>query len=91
MFLSMALIGNTHRIIYEFQPVISNMLRSPSSDVQVLPCQLPPPLPNKKFRYFQSASGLLKFDRLFGLVARVPGYKSKGTGSIPGATKFSDK
>jgi hypothetical protein len=27
-------------------------------------------------------------DRLFGLVVRVPGYKSRSLGSIPGATRF---
>jgi hypothetical protein len=26
-----------------------------------------------------------------GLVVRVPGYRSRGPGSIPGATRFSDK
>jgi hypothetical protein len=30
-------------------------------------------------------------DRLCGLVARVPGYRSRGPGSIPGATGFSEK
>jgi hypothetical protein len=30
-------------------------------------------------------------DRLCGLVVRVPGYKSRGTGLIPSATKFSEK
>jgi hypothetical protein len=29
-------------------------------------------------------------DRLCGLVVRVPGYRSKGLGSIPGATRFSE-
>jgi hypothetical protein len=29
--------------------------------------------------------------RLCGLVARVPGYRSKGPVSIPGATRFSEK
>jgi hypothetical protein len=28
-------------------------------------------------------------DRLCGLVVRVPGYRSRGPGSIPGATRFS--
>jgi hypothetical protein len=28
-------------------------------------------------------------DRLCGLVVRIPGYTSRGPGSIPGATKFS--
>jgi hypothetical protein len=30
-------------------------------------------------------------DRLCGLVVRVPGYNSRGTGSIPGASRFSEK
>jgi hypothetical protein len=30
-------------------------------------------------------------DRLCGLVVRVPGYRSRGPGLIPGATKFSEK
>jgi hypothetical protein len=30
-------------------------------------------------------------DRLFGLVVRVPGYRYRGPGSIPGATRFSEK
>jgi hypothetical protein len=30
-------------------------------------------------------------DRLCGLVLRVPGYRARGPGSIPGATKFSEK
>jgi hypothetical protein len=30
-------------------------------------------------------------DRLFGLVGRVPGYKSRVPGSIPGAAIFSEK
>jgi hypothetical protein len=28
---------------------------------------------------------------LCGLVVRVPGYRSRGPGSIPGATRFSEK
>jgi hypothetical protein len=31
------------------------------------------------------------FDRLCGLVVRVPGYRFRGLGSIPGATRFSEK
>jgi hypothetical protein len=31
------------------------------------------------------------YDRLCGLVVRVPGYRSRGPGSIPGATRFSEK
>jgi hypothetical protein len=30
-------------------------------------------------------------DRLFGLVVRVPGYRSRGPGSIPGTTRLSVK
>jgi hypothetical protein len=29
-------------------------------------------------------------DRLCGLVVRVLGYKSRGSGSIPGSTRFSE-
>jgi hypothetical protein len=31
------------------------------------------------------------FDRLCGPMVRVPGYRSRGPGSIPGATRFFDK
>jgi hypothetical protein len=31
------------------------------------------------------------YERLCGLVARVPGYRSRGPGSVPGATRFSEK
>jgi hypothetical protein len=30
-------------------------------------------------------------DRLCGLVVRVPGYRSRSPGSIPGATRFYEK
>jgi hypothetical protein len=30
-------------------------------------------------------------DRLCGPVVRVPGYRSRGPGSIPGSTRFSEK
>jgi hypothetical protein len=30
-------------------------------------------------------------DRLCGLVVRVPAYRYRGTGSIPGTTRFSEK
>jgi hypothetical protein len=30
-------------------------------------------------------------DRLCGLALKVPGYRSRGPGSIPGATRFSEK
>jgi hypothetical protein len=34
---------------------------------------------------------MLSYDRLCGIVVRVPGYRSRGPGSIPGATRFSEK
>jgi hypothetical protein len=34
---------------------------------------------------------ILWLDRFCGLVVRVPGYRSRCTGSIPGATRFSEK
>jgi hypothetical protein len=34
---------------------------------------------------------LVVVDRLCGLVVRVPGYRSRGSGSIPGATRFSEE
>jgi hypothetical protein len=33
---------------------------------------------------------LRHWDRLYGLVGRVPGYRSRGPGSIPCATIFSE-
>jgi hypothetical protein len=39
-------------------------------------------------KYFQSVTSI---DLLCGLVVRVPGYKSRGAGSIPGANRFSEK
>jgi hypothetical protein len=38
------------------------------------------------FKYY-----LERNDRLCGLVVRVPGYRSRGPYSIPGATRFSEK
>jgi hypothetical protein len=32
-----------------------------------------------------------KVNLLCGIVVRVPGYRSRGLGSIPGGTKFSEK
>jgi hypothetical protein len=34
---------------------------------------------------------MLSYDRLCGLVVRVPGYRSRGPGSIPDTTRFSEK
>jgi hypothetical protein len=34
---------------------------------------------------------MLSVDRLCGLVVRVPVYSSRGPGSIPGTTRFSEK
>jgi hypothetical protein len=38
------------------------------------------------FKYY-----LERNDLLCGLVVRVPGYRSKSPGSIPGAARFSEK
>jgi hypothetical protein len=38
------------------------------------------------FKYY-----LERNDHLCGLVVRVPGYRSRGPVSIPGATRFSEK
>jgi hypothetical protein len=50
------------------------------------------------FIYYKKRSGLFRLkyfyrrrDHLCGLVVRVPGYISRGPGSIPGATRFSEK
>jgi hypothetical protein len=32
-----------------------------------------------------------KIDRLCGIVVRVPGYRSRDPGSIPGTTRFSER
>jgi hypothetical protein len=37
------------------------------------------------------ALNLIPADRLCGLVVRVPGYRSRGPGSILGTTRFSEK
>jgi hypothetical protein len=42
------------------------------------------------FTFFFTFTGV-KFDRLCGLVVRVPDYTSRGPGLILGATKFSEK
>jgi hypothetical protein len=36
-------------------------------------------------------SPIKKLDRLHSLVVRVPDYRSRGPGSIPGPTRFSEK
>jgi hypothetical protein len=47
----------------------------------------------KQGRYKRTELILMKVngDRLCGLVVRVPGYRSRGPGSIPGDTRFSEK
>jgi hypothetical protein len=42
-------------------------------------------------RYELNLYVMKEVDRLCGLVVRVPGYRSRGPGSIPGATRFSEK
>jgi hypothetical protein len=41
--------------------------------------------------YFVLGVDCRLFHRLCDLVVRVPGYRSRGPGSIPGATRFSEK
>jgi hypothetical protein len=46
--------------------------------------------------YSRGVNGIFKYYlernyRLCGLVVRVPGYGSRGPGSIPGANRFSEK
>jgi hypothetical protein len=47
-------------------------------------------------RFIKTGSGIQNLvgegnDRLCGLVVRHHGYRSRGSGSIPGATRFSEK
>jgi hypothetical protein len=42
-------------------------------------------------KFINLATLKLGYDHLCGLVVRVSGYKSRGTGSIPGATRFPEK
>jgi hypothetical protein len=49
-----------------------------------------------KFELLKKMSKISKYipmyvDRLCGLVVSVPGYKSRGPGSIPLTTRFSEK
>jgi hypothetical protein len=46
--------------------------------------------PEEKF-WPKIAPQYISRDHLFGLVHRVPGYWSRGPGSITGITRFSDK
>jgi hypothetical protein len=41
--------------------------------------------------YILKTNKWISVDSLCGLVVRVPGYRSRGQGSIPGATRFSEK
>jgi hypothetical protein len=50
------------------------------------PYRLPRPVTSIALLYFYSY--MCSGDRLRGLVVRVPGYRSRGPGSIPGATRF---
>jgi hypothetical protein len=52
---------------------------------------------NREVACFQLGTNLIfkyyleRNDRLCGLVVRVTGYRSRGPGSIPDATRFSEK
>jgi hypothetical protein len=46
----------------------------------------------KEYRiYFRKLEGKRPLDRPCGLVVRVPGYRSRVPGSIPGDPRFSEK
>jgi hypothetical protein len=47
--------------------------------------------PSASSVFFWGGELCLIQDRLFGLVVRVLGYRSRGPGSIPGAIRFSEK
>jgi hypothetical protein len=47
-------------------------------------------LPNQN-KHIEIYKGYYILDHLCGLVVRVPGYKSRGPGSISGATRFPEK
>jgi hypothetical protein len=63
----------------EFSKILSRMNRC----ISELPSELPWPLFLKFF--------IVPFNRLCGLVVRVPGYRSRNPDLIPGATRFSEK
>jgi hypothetical protein len=46
---------------------------------------------NLNWKYAFPKSKIEHCDRLCGLVVRVPGYRSRGPGSIPDTTSFSEK
>jgi hypothetical protein len=47
------------------------------------------PVPELPLFFFPAVK--MHDDRLCDLVVRVPGYRSRGPGSIPGATRFTEK
>jgi hypothetical protein len=53
------------------------------------------PVPEPLYFYYEIYKTLNSVskhvDRLCGLVVSVPGYRSRGPGSIPGATRFPEK
>jgi hypothetical protein len=44
-----------------------------------------------KYKLIKFSHQYHEMDRLCGLVVRVPRFKSRGPGSIPGATRFSEE
>jgi hypothetical protein len=61
--------------------------------MDVTPCSLVRSLPTFRTNVFLPCLRSLSKpgDRLCGLVVRVPGYRCRGPGSIPGAIRFSEK
>jgi hypothetical protein len=46
---------------------------------------------NRELSVYNKSPMDREIDRFCGLVVRVPGYKSRGPSSIPGANRFSEK
>jgi hypothetical protein len=44
-----------------------------------------------ELNHSELTAAMLPVEYLYGLVVRVPGYRSRGPGSIPGATRLSEK
>jgi hypothetical protein len=54
-------------------------------------CLILVPLPPGKNPFAVKLNNNNNNDRLCGLVVRVPAYRPRGPGSIPGATRLSEK
>jgi hypothetical protein len=84
---------STHRWRWGCQPYAPSALFPSERFLVFLSEAEPTPRPQWgwKNEVFKKKSCDLIGNRLCGLVVRVPGYRSRDPGSIPGATRFSDK